>query len=247
MLIAAHRGSSGTAPENTMAAFREAVTAGAGMIELDVRFTHDLEPVVIHDRLLHRTTNGRGAVQRFTAEALQHLDAGSWFAPRFAGERIPFLRSVLDELPARTGLDIEVKTDGDRRSRAVLARRLCAVIHASTKRRSLLISSFDHGFLRVLHRHDRLLPLGVLLHPVRDVARRPSRLAQRLEAAFILCSRTTVRRALVEQAHAREVQVGVYTVNRASELERLRRFGVDLVITNVPSVLTMALRNAGGD
>jgi len=244
MLVAAHRGSSGTAPENTMAAFREAVNAGADLIELDVRFTRDLEPVVIHDRLLRRTTGGRGDVNRYTVDELEQFDAGSWFAPRFAGERIPLLRRVLQELPVRIGINIEVKADGDRRSKALLVQHLCSVIHAYGTHRSLLVSSFDHRFLRVLHRQDPLVPLGVLLHPLRDVARRPSHLARRLHAGFILCSRTMVRRAIVEQAHAHGVKVGVYTVNRVIDLDRLRRFGVDLVFTNFPSAIRMALRNA---
>lgn len=244
MLVAAHRGSSGTAPENTMAAFREAVHAGADLIELDVRFTRDLEPVVIHDRLLRRTTGGRGDVGRYTVDELQQFDAGGWFAARFADERIPVLRRVLEELPVRIGINIEVKTDGDRRSTALLAEHLCSVIHAYDKRRSLLVSSFDHQFLRVLHRQDPQVPLGVLLHPLRDVARRPSYLARQLHAGFILCSRTMVRRVIVERAHAHGVKVGVYTVNRVSDLDRLRRFAVDLVFTNFPSAIRMALRNA---
>lgn len=244
MLVAAHRGSSGTAPENTMAAFREAVSAGADLIELDVRFTRDLEPVVIHDRLLRRTTGVRGDVSLYTVDDLKQFDAGRWFAPQFAGERIPLLRQVLEEIPVHMGINIEVKADGDRRSRALLVQHLCRVIHAYGKRRSLLVSSFDHRLLQVLHQQDPLLPLGVLLHPVRDAARRPSHRARRLHAGFILCSRTMVRRAIVERAHAHGVKVGVYTVNRADDLDRLRRFGVDLVFTNFPSAIRMALRDA---
>lgn len=243
MLIAAHRGCSGAAPENTMAAFRQAVDVGADLIELDVRFTRDFQPVVLHDRLLRRTTGGRGAVDKYTADELQQFDAGRWFSMQFAGERIPALSTVLDTLPLGIGIDIEVKTDGDRRRKSVLAHQLHRVVQASDRRRTLVISSFDHRFLRILRRLDPALPLGVLLHPVRDMTRRPSHIARNLQASFIFCSRSFVRRAIVRDAHALNISVGVYTVNRAEDLERLRRFGVDLVFTNFPSAIRMALRD----
>jgi len=244
MLVAAHRGSSGTAPENTMAAFREAIEAGADLIELDVRFTLDLELVVMHDRLLGRTTSGRGAVRRCTYAELQELDAGRWFAPRFAGEQVLSLRTVLNTLPAGMGINIEVKTDGDRRSKTVLVRHLHEVIRLHGRQRYLLISSFDHRFLRILRRHDANIPIGILLHLMRDVARRPSVLARRMRAAYVLCSRSFLRRAIVKQAHIHGIKVGVYTVNRTEELARLQRFGIDLVFTNFPSAIGRALRNA---
>ncbi len=243
MLVAAHRGSSGTAPENTMAAFRGAIAARADMIELDVRFTRDLLPVVIHDRTLRRTTSGRGAVSECMYNTIEHVDAGSWFAPRFAGERIPTLQKVLEVLPATIGINIEVKTDSDKRSRSLLARRLQQTIRAHAGRREILVSSFDHRFLRLLRRYDSAMMIGILLHPVRALARRPSRLARRVQAAFVFCSRSFLRRSMVDDAHAHGIKIGVYTVNHVEDLDRLRRFGVDLVFTNYPSAIRMALRD----
>ncbi|MBP1691667.1 MAG: glycerophosphoryl diester phosphodiesterase [Bacteroidetes bacterium] len=244
ILVAAHRGSSGRAPENTMAAFRSAVDDGADLIELDVRFTRDLHPVVLHDRTLRRTTGARDAVDQCSYEDIRDLDAGSWFAPSFAGERIPRLETVLELLPATLGINIEVKTDGDRRSRTLLVRHLLKTVRPAVKNRTIIISSFDHRFLRALRRVDSAIPLGILIHPVRDLARRPSRLALRLRAKYIFCSRSFLRRAIVEAAHARGITIGVYTVNRVENLDRLCRFGVDLVFTNFPTAIRAALREA---
>lgn len=244
ILVAAHRGSSGRAPENTMAAFRHAVEDRADLIELDVRFTSDLHPVVLHDRTLRRTTGARNAVDLCSYEDIRRLDAGSWFAPRFSNERIPQLETVLEVLPATMGINIEVKTDGDRRPGALLVRRLLKTLRPALKRRTIIVSSFDHRFLRSLRREDSGIPLGILVHPVRDLARRPSRLALRLRASYIFCSRSFLRRAIVEAAHARGINIGVYTVNRVENLDRLRRFGVDLVFTNFPSAIRTALREA---
>jgi glycerophosphoryl diester phosphodiesterase len=91
----AHRGASSYAPENTFAAFDLALRQGARHIELDVQATRDGHIVVIHDDTVDRTTDGSGLVTSQTLEALQALDAGSWFGAQFTGERIPVFDEVL--------------------------------------------------------------------------------------------------------------------------------------------------------
>jgi glycerophosphoryl diester phosphodiesterase len=94
----AHRGYSAIAPENTLPALAAAVLAGATFVEFDVRTTADGVPVVIHDRTVDRTTDGRGAVWELTFDELRALDAGSWFSPAYAQTRVPLLGEVLDLL-----------------------------------------------------------------------------------------------------------------------------------------------------
>ncbi|HEX7188106.1 MAG TPA: glycerophosphodiester phosphodiesterase family protein [Actinomycetes bacterium] len=92
----AHRGGAARAPENTVPAFRRALWAGATQLDLDVRFTSDGVPVVLHDRTVDRTTDGSGPVSAMTMSQLRSLDAGSWFSSEFAGIKVPTLRYVLD-------------------------------------------------------------------------------------------------------------------------------------------------------
>src|ERR1700676_2658351 len=87
--IIAHRGASGYAPENTLAAFERADELGAGFIETDIRMTSDARFIAMHDEMLDRTTNGRGEVQQHTLAELQELDTGQWFDREFRGQRIP--------------------------------------------------------------------------------------------------------------------------------------------------------------
>jgi glycerophosphoryl diester phosphodiesterase len=94
----AHRGYSAIAPENTLPALAAAVLAGATFVEFDVRTTADGVPMVIHDRTVDRTTDGRGAVWELTFDELRALDAGSWFSPAYAETRVPRLGEVLDLL-----------------------------------------------------------------------------------------------------------------------------------------------------
>ncbi len=96
MLIIAHRGASGHAPENTLAAFRKAVAQGATFIETDLQLSRDVRLVAIHDATVNRTTNGQGSVQDMTLADLRRLDAGSWFGSEFTGERIPTLEEILE-------------------------------------------------------------------------------------------------------------------------------------------------------
>lgn len=112
--IFAHRGSKGTHPENTLAAFLSSITLGVDGIELDVHLTKDQHLVVIHDETLERTTNGSGRVVDHTLAELKQLDASSWFSLYGPIERIPTLEEVLDLCSTQhfTGtLNIEVKTD----------------------------------------------------------------------------------------------------------------------------------------
>ncbi len=96
MLVIAHRGASGHAPENTLAAFKRALGLGATFIETDLQLTRDSRFVAIHDPTVNRTTNGQGKVHDMTLAELRRLDAGSWFGSAFAGERVPTLDEILE-------------------------------------------------------------------------------------------------------------------------------------------------------
>lgn len=111
--VIAHRGASAYAPENTLAAFRTAIDRGADWFELDCTLTSDGEVIVIHDDDVDRTTNGRGQVALQTLAELQALDAGTWFDPRFAGEKLPALGEALDLAKGRIGVYIEIKNAAD--------------------------------------------------------------------------------------------------------------------------------------
>ena len=112
--IFAHRGSKSNRPENTLAAFSEAVRVGVDGIELDVHLTKDNQVVVIHDESIDRTTNGTGLIRDMTFEEIRQYSAGSWFDTQYKFEKIPLLSEVLDLLKEMNFigvLNIEIKTD----------------------------------------------------------------------------------------------------------------------------------------
>lgn len=236
-LLIAHRGSSGTAPENTLAAFRKAVASGAAMIELDARLSLDGELIVLHDRRVNRTTGGRGRVRDLTLEEIRALDAGSWFGAAFRGEPIPVLRELFSALPVSVALNIEVKTDGDRRRNALMARTLCRFLHAARGRRGVLVSSFDRAFLKRMRSVCPAVPLGLLSTPVRDMGRKPSSLCRSVGATTFICSRRQLRKRYVADARANDLALFVYGVNRPAQLAQALRAGVDGVMTDFPELL----------
>jgi glycerophosphoryl diester phosphodiesterase len=236
MIVVAHRGSSGTAPENTLASFLAAAAAGADLVELDVRFSAECISVVLHDRTLRRTTDGWGQIHTTSLRELQSLDAGRWYASRFAGERIPTLAEVFAALPGAVGVNCEVKTDGDPRSRLTRALSLLHTIRTHGRTRQIIVSSFDHRFLAVVARHAPSLPIGLLIPPF-SMTRLPSRMARRTGAAFVFYGRTMLRHRTVNDAHAHGMRVGVYCVDTLAQCVRAQRYGVDMVFTNYPEKL----------
>lgn len=242
VLVVAHRGSSGTAPENTLAAFRLAIEAGVDMIEIDIRMTRDYHLVVHHDRRLGRTNNGTGFVWDRSLQELRLLDAGSWYSPKFRGEPIPSLREVMDMVPPGVGLNIEVKTDGDPRKNHALEESCILMVRERGFEKRVIFSSFDHKLLRRLHSLDPEVQIGALYVPVRDMAKKPSAIARRTGAAAFICSRTQLRRRQVIDAHEHAMKVAVYGVNSVTHLSEVLRSGADVIVTDFPERMVRALR-----
>lgn len=113
VIVVGHRGTKLFAPENTIAAQNKAIEMGARAIEMDVRMTADGEFVIMHDASVDRTTDGRGLVSQMTLAEIKKLDAGSWFGPEFAGERVPTLREALRNIKGRAAVDIDFKSGPD--------------------------------------------------------------------------------------------------------------------------------------
>lgn len=243
-IVVAHRGSSGTAPENTLAAFHAAAKAGVDMVEMDVRMTKDFELVILHDQTVNRTSNGSGAVWDLTLKQIQSLDAGSWFARRFRGERIPSLRQVVESLPPTLTLNLEVKTDGDARRGVALGESYLLLLEELRLRHRAIISSFDHTFLKRLHLLDPSLQIGVLVPPVRGLMRKPSTIARAVGANVYICSRRQLRKSIVDDAHSHGLMVATYTVNSRAHAEQALRFGVDAIITDLPATMMRVLGHA---
>lgn len=241
LLRVAHRGASGHAPENTLAAFRLALELGTDAIELDLRPTRDAQVVVLHDETVDRTTSGRGRLADLTLAEVERLDAGSWFGSRFRGERIPRLADVLElagRYPIR--LLLELKTHGSPGD-AWIARAVEEVRRAGLLGRVTFLS-FDASALEQVKRQEKAATTGWL------VTRVPLRVERKLGAlgATVLAARwTSVNAGLVRRAHAAGYSLVVWTVDAPAAMRRLIALGVDALATNFPDRLNAVLGRAG--
>ena len=222
MQIIAHRGASGSYPENTLLAIEQALLAKADGIEIDV-FCVENQLVVIHDENVSRTTNGTGLLQDFTLKQLQQLDAGS-------GQQVPTLWQVLQLINNQTMLNIELKGDNTVAPLLSLLKRAERELQFDVNR--LLISSFNHHLLAALKQQQPALKLGALTAslPIDYAA-----FAHQLQAYSVHCDVSFINQAFVDDAKARGLKVYVYTVDQADDIARMRQYGVDGIFSNYPA------------
>jgi glycerophosphoryl diester phosphodiesterase len=250
----AHRGASALAPENTIEAFRLAVEAGAGGLELDVHMTRDGHIVVIHDATVDRTTNGSGAVSEMTLDELRRFDAGHNFSPdggstrpyRGRGVWVPTLGEVLEEFPG-VAVNIEIKAgtpgieetvlgilrDANALGRALVVSTPHAIVKRFRKISSGHISTgasrWEIGIFYILSR----LCLERLVRPAYEA----------LQVPLLHRGILVVTPRFIRAAQARGVRVDVWTINQAEEMRRLLDLGVDVIMTDRPGTLAEVLIN----
>jgi glycerophosphoryl diester phosphodiesterase len=227
VLAVAHRGASRYAPENTLPAFALALDEGVPAVECDIQRTRDGRVVVIHDQAVDRTTDGSGAVAALTYEELRRLDAGRWFAPEFAGTRVPLLDEVLDLVRGRGLLKIEIK-NAPTFYEGIEQQALDAIRHRGMEEHALLMS-FDHESVRTVRAQSPQSPTGVI-YAARLV---DGPAAARAAGADALCLHWAyATEDVVAGAHVAGLRVLVWTVDEEDAFRRCLALGVDGVTSN---------------
>lgn len=239
--VIAHRGASAQAPENTLAAFRRALDLGVDAVEFDVHLSADGEPVVLHDPVVDRTTDGQGLVRDLPLAVLRRLDAGRWFGEAFAGERIPTLAEALDLLRGVRAI-VEIKNGPV--AYPGIAARAVAVARA-VGHPAVTFSSFDHPVLLEVRRADPTADTAALFmgRPVDPGALAAAAAACRLHAHW-----AWVTPEFVREAHAAGLTVEVWTVDEPAAIAHVLPLGVDGIMSNYPDRLQAVLagREAAG-
>lgn len=230
--IVGHRGACECAPENTMASFREGLAQGADLIELDVQMSADGQLVVMHDQTLERTTNGRGLVIDTPLAEIQTLDAGSWFSPKFAGERVPTLEKVLSWIRGKAGLVIEIKNG------PVFYEGIEQKIVEALQRYNMLdqvaIISYDHPCLYRIKNICPRLTTGILVDcRLLD----PATTAGDAGASAVALPWTMVTKADVEVCHRAGVAVwpAIFTWGCSPDYDYLLSLCVDALSADHPA------------
>jgi len=236
--VIAHRGASSYAPENTLAAFDLAIEMGAHHIELDVHATADGAVVVIHDDSVDRTTDGSGLVATQSLAALRKLDAGSWFGPKFAGERIPTLDEVLSRYIGRAHVHVEIKGRSPN-----LSKRTADLIREHGMAGQATITSFQSVRLEEIRAHAPELPTGWLVPEASDAV---ITRARAMGLRQICPDAKTVTPALVHRLHAEGFVVRAWGVATPELMEQVVLAGADGMTVNFPDRLLAYLRRRDG-
>lgn len=230
-LVLAHRGAAALAPENTWAAIARALDLGADGVEIDVQRTSDGVLVLVHDDDWRRTTGIAALVRATPWERVRTFDAGSWFGADFRGTPPPTLQAVLEQLPDRTFVDVEIKSP---ERDAGLGAAVLAAVRPHAERLRLLLTSFDHGCIESLAASVVGMECGLLSDAVLEPRRGRH---QALAHAALLA-----QPAHVERVHRAGACVYAWTVDDPAVARRLVELGVDGIITNDPGRLRVALR-----
>lgn len=231
--VIAHRGYSGAAPENTLAAVDAARMIGADWIEVDLHVSGDGTPTVIHDQSVDRTTDGSGAVGKLDDDALSRLDAGSWAGPGFAGQRLPKIDTLLKDVSTKGGrLLLELKGEWSPGAVASLAG---SIIDEGMADRAV-VQSFSVPTLAHLRDIAPLVERCLLRTMPRED---DMRVVDELQAlAYNPSVRGFfMRRNVVDQFLDAGYGMFVWTVDEPASWEKLLGAGVHGIITNLPATL----------
>jgi glycerophosphoryl diester phosphodiesterase len=236
VLVIAHRGASGNAPENTLAAFKKAVALGATFIETDLQLSRDARFVAIHDPTVNRTTNGQGAVHEMTLAELRRLDAGSWFGSEFAGERIPTLQEILEfSKKYDVVFYLEIKPSGSWGGEQALV----SALRESAEIPRTVVISFDAAIVRTMRNIEPTLMTGLLYD---GQIENPLEKALAIGARQLAVRGDLVTPAFIAEVHKKDLQMVCWTVNHPAHMRMLAAAGVDGIMSDYPDRLVAAVK-----
>ncbi|NOR75731.1 MAG: glycerophosphodiester phosphodiesterase [Draconibacterium sp.] len=228
-----------THPENTIAAFQEAIRLGAHMIEFDVQITKDSKLVIMHDETVDRTTNGTGLVSELTLEEIKKLDAGSWKSQQFAGEQVPTLKETLEIMPRNIWLNIHLK-GGEKLGEAtakvlnsagcinqgVIACNLDAARGAKKVNRNILICNMERQGNRVEYVNETIQGKYSFIQ-----------LLKKRNDTNLLND--------IKRLKSNQIKINYYFGDTATEVKELFEQGVDFVLTNKLAEMLEVAESAG--
>jgi glycerophosphoryl diester phosphodiesterase len=232
--IIAHRGASGSAPENTMASFQRAIADKADWIELDVQENADDIVVVAHDSDFMKVARSDLKVWEATNENLRDLEIGSWYTPEYSDQRVPTLHKVLKLAKGKLGIVIELKYYGHDHN---LESRVVDIVEQTGMESEIKVMSLKMDGLRKIAALRSTWTRGLLnTTSIGDLTR--------LDLDFLALNSIAASTAMISRAHKRGMKVYVWTINDPVQMSVMMSRGVDGIITDEPALArqVMALR-----
>jgi glycerophosphoryl diester phosphodiesterase len=249
--VIGHRGAAGLAPENTLASFRTAIALGVDAVEFDLHLSRDRELVVIHDDTLDRTTTGTGRIEALSLEEIRRADAGAKWGPRFAGERVPTLREVIDLVretaPPRFRLNIELKFAAGRKGGPEgFEQKVLDLVREAGMLTRTTVQSFHHPSVALAKRLAPEIRAGLLVEAA-EVPANPVPAVRRQGADLYAPNYRALTPELIEKLHGAGIGILTWTPNTEGDLRRVLDLGVggfpsDSITTDFPNRLVEILK-----
>lgn len=226
VLVIAHRGAAGKAPENTLASIRQAIEDGADMIEIDVQESLDGEVVVFHDSDFMKLSGVNLKVWDGTLKQLQEIDVGSWFDFRFSTERVPTLAEVLEEVRGASRVVIELKYYGHDQQ---LEQRVVDIVERAGMVNDVVFMSLKYDGVKKMRTLRPKWVIGLLSSAaIGNLAN--------LDVDFVAVNMGMATFRFIRRIQAVGKQVYVWTVNDPLSMSRMMSLGVDGIITDEPEM-----------
>lgn len=229
--VIAHRGASGYAPENTLAAFQKGLDLGADMLELDIHMSKDGELVVVHDATLERTTNGVGYIKNHSLKELKQFDASKRF-DAYRGERIPLLQEVFDLAKKRATFAIEIKNCPILYPE--IEKKLVRLIERNDLVNDALVIAFYHPSLKEIKDLNPDIQTGILYAAGLI---EPWKVAETVGANALHPHYAYTMPEMIKEAQKREYLVHPWTINALLDIEQWLEYGVDGIASDFPDSL----------
>lgn len=237
VLVTAHRGASGYAPENTLSSVKKALEIGVDRIEVDVQQTSDGVVVCLHDKILDRTTDSKGKVGKKPWDEVQKVKASGKFESEFPNEPIPTLEQVFELMDGKTQFVIEIKAGN--KTYPGIEENVVKLIQKYKAEKWALVHSFNDKVLKHIHNNHpeiRLQKLfvsysgGVML----DFKLHSVKLSKYDYVEGFGISKSAAKEKLVKKIHELGKVVHVWTVNSEEDIQKILNLGVDGIISNYP-------------
>lgn len=239
--VISHRGANKEAPQNTIPAFRRSLEIGCDGFETDIHLTADGHPVICHNYTIDETSTGNGEIRTKTLEELRTYDFGSYFDEKFEGTQLPLLDEFLelskDEQVEIMNIEIKPPLDGN----LEIVKKTIDAVKAKGLFGKLLISSFSPEVLVECKKIDPNCKTGFLYAPNKAFFYKTMlfgyvKFAKSIKADYLHPHFFTVTKTYVKKLHKNGIKVNVWTVNKPEIAEKLIKFGVDGLITDLPAM-----------
>lgn len=237
-LIIGHRGACAYYPENTIISVEAAIRLGCDMVEVDVQSSADDVLLIAHDPDLSRVASQKTGLSDLKWSELQKIDVGSWFHPKYTGERIPTLYQILEICRDTIPVNLELKFAGRNVSR--LQARIEAVVNAVNyfgMQDQVVISSFNSRVSPIVKQQNQFIATAILYYHFYWRNTLPSDIVRQKDADFFHCSWRHHNQKWQKNLIGKQVPVNVYTVNELSTYRKMKELGVSGVFTDRPDVL----------